>query len=330
LAAVSSDNRVLVGDVGGTHARFAVVGYSAAGPWSILHRLDLAEPFATFNDALRSYFERSGVSPLPRLAAIAVAGPVEAGTARFTNRGWVISEQALREMGFERALLINDFAALALAVDLLDEKHLHSIGPELKRLEGENITILGAGTGFGVSCLARYGDRAVPMATEGGHMGFAPGDAEELAALQLMWKQSERVSIERILSGGGLEHLYRTLEQLAGRAAPPLNAAEISAAALRNEAGPRAALTMFCSIFGAVAGDLALAHGARGGVYIAGGIAEKIEEFLIQSPFRRRFEDKGRLTAYVAAIPSQLIVYPDIALLGAGRSAILFPGAVAS
>jgi glucokinase len=325
LAAVSSDNRVLVGDVGGTHARFAVVEYSGAGPWSILHRLDLAEPFATFNDALRSYLERTGVTPLPRLAAIAVAGPVEAGTARFTNRGWVISEQALREMGFERALLINDFAALALAVDLLDEKHLHSIGPELKRLEGETITILGAGTGFGVSCLARYGDRAVPMATEGGHMGFAPGNAEELAALQLMWKQSERVSIERILSGGGLEHLYRTLEQLAGRAAPPLNAAEISAAALRNEAGPRAALTMFCSIFGAAAGDLALAHGARGGVYIAGGIAEKIEEFLIQSPFRRRFEDKGRLTTYVAAIPSQLIVYPDIALLGAGRSAILFP-----
>jgi glucokinase len=317
-----SDNRILVGDVGGTHARFAVVEPSNAGPWRILQRLDLAEPFPTFNDALRSYLERAGVTPLPRLAAIAVAGPVEAGTARFTNRGWDISEQALREVGFERALLINDFAALALAVDLLDEKHLHPIGAPLKGLERGTITILGAGTGFGVSCLARYGDRTVPMATEGGHMGFAPSDAEELAALQLMWKQEGRVSIERILSGSGLEHLYRTLEQLAGRAAPPLTAAEISAAALRNEAGPRAALTMFCSIFGAVAGDLALAHGARGGVYIAGGIAEKIEEFLIQSPFRHRFEDKGRLTAYVAAIPTQLIVYPDIALLGAARSGI--------
>src|SRR5580700_6800634 len=104
--------------------------------------------------------------------------------------------------------------------------------------------------------------------------------------------------------------------------APALTAAEISTGALRNEAAPRAALTMFCSILGAVAGDLALAHGARGGVYIAGGIAEKIREFLIQSPFRRRFEDKGRLTAYVAAIPTQLIVYPDIALLGAARSGI--------
>jgi len=320
---MSLDNRILVGDVGGTHARFAVVQPSDAGPWRILQRLDLAEPFHTFNDALRSYLERAGLTALPPIAAIAVAGPVEAGIARFTNRGWDISEQALREVGFKRALLINDFAALALAVDLLDEKHLHSIGPPLKGLEGGTITILGAGTGFGVSCLARYGDRAVPMATEGGHMGFAPGNAQELEALQLMWKQSGRVSIERILSGGGLEHLYRTLEQIAGRAASPLNAAEISAAALRNEAGARAALSMFCAVFGAVAGDLALAHGARGGVYIAGGIAEKIEEFLIQSPFRRRFEDKGRLTPYVAAIPTSLIVYPDIALLGAARSGVM-------
>ena len=320
---MSSDDRVLVGDVGGTHARFAVVEPSDVGPWRILERLDLVERFATFNEALRSYLERAGLTPLPRLAAIAVAGPVAAGTARFTNRGWDISEQSLREVGFERALLINDFAALALGVDLLDEKHLHSIGPQLKGLEGGTITILGAGTGFGVSCLARFGDMAVPMATEGGHMSFAPGNAQELAALELMWQQSERVSIERILSGDGLEHLYRTLEQLAGRATSPLTAAEISAAALRNEAAPRAALTMFCSIFGAVAGDLALAHGARGGVYIAGGIAEKIEEFLIQSPFRRRFEDKGRLTAYVAAIPTRLIVNPDIALLGAARSGLM-------
>jgi glucokinase len=325
---VSSDSRILVGDVGGTHARFAVVEPASAGPWRILQRLDLAEPFATFNDALRSYLERAGVTPLPRLAAIAVAGPIVAGTARFTNRGWDISEAALREVGFERALLINDFAALALAVELLEEKDLRTIGPQLKGLKNGTITILGAGTGFGVSCLARFGDLAVPMATEGGHMSFAPSNAEELAALQLMWKQEGRVSIERILSGEGLEHLYQVLEQLAGRAAPALTAAQISTAAMRNEAGPSATLTMFCSIFGAVAGDLALAHGARGGVYIAGGIAEKIETFLMRSPFRRNFEDKGRLTTYVAAIPTRLIVNPDIALLGAARSgAILAPAA---
>jgi glucokinase len=317
---VNSDNRILVGDVGGTHARFAVVEPVDGGPWRILHRLDLEERFAAFNDALRSYLERAGVAPVPPRAAIAVAGPVEAGTARFTNRGWVISEQALREVGFETAVLINDFAALALAVDLLEERHLHAIGPKLNGLAGGTITILGAGTGFGVSCLARSGDLVVPMATEGGHMGFAPSDPEELAALELMWRNTGRVSIERILSGDGLERLYGTLEQLAGRSSPKLTAGEISAAALRNETGPRAALTMFCSVFGAVAGDLALAHGARGGVYIAGGIGAKIEEFLLQSPFRRRFEDKGRLTPYVAAIPTRLMLNPDIALLGAARA----------
>jgi glucokinase len=327
---MSSDNRILVGDIGGTHARFAVVQPSGSGPWKIEHRLDLVEPFRTFNDALRSYLERAGLTPLPPTAAIAVAGPVAAGTARFTNRGWDISERALREVGFKKALLINDFAALALAVDLLDEKHLHSIGPKIRGLEGGTITILGAGTGFGVSCLARYGDSAVPMATEGGHMGFAPSNAEELEALQLMWKQSGRVSIERFLSGSGLENLYQTLEQLAGRAAAQLTAAEISAAAMRNEAGPRAALNMFCSIFGTVAGDLALAHGAQGGIYIAGGIAEKIESFLMQSPFRQRFEDKGRLRAYVAAIPTKLIVYPDIALLGAARSGVVLAPAASN
>lgn len=173
-----------------------------------------------FQDALRSYLERAGVTRLPPIAAIAVAGPVVAGTARFTNRGWEISEQALREVGFERSLLISDFAALALAVDLLNEKHLHAIGPRLRGLEGGNITIFGADTGFGLSCLARFGDRVVPMATEGGHIGFAPSNSEELAALQLMWEKSGRVSIERILSGSGLERLYRTLEQLAGHAAP--------------------------------------------------------------------------------------------------------------
>jgi glucokinase len=320
---MSTDSQILVGDVGGTHARFAVVEPAVAGPWRVLQRLDLEERFATFNEALQSYLDRTGMMSLPRRAAIAVAGPVVAGTARFTNRGWEISEEALRNFGFKRALLINDFAALALAVDVLEEKHLRTIGPKRQGLEGGTITILGAGTGFGVSCLARYGNLAVPMSTEGGHMNFAPGNAQELAALQLMWKQQGHVSVERILSGEGLEHLYRTLEELAGRTSPALAAAEISAAAQRNEAGPSAALTMFCSIFGAVAGDLALAHGARGGVYIAGGIAEKIQKFLLQSPFRRRFEDKGRLTAYVAAIPTQLIVNPDIALLGAARSSMV-------
>jgi glucokinase len=319
---LSTENLILVGDVGGTHARFAIVDASGPPPGRIQQRQDLAENFPTFTDALRGYFERAQIGSLPPLAAIAVAGPVTAGAARFTNRGWDVSEVELKKFGFKRALLVNDFEALAFAAEVLQDKDLRTIGPEIKGLDQGTITILGPGTGFGVSCLARYADRVVPMATEGGHMGFAPGNELELAALQFMWRNQQRVSVERILSGSGLESIYKTLQQLAGREARPLTAAEITGNA-ESDADCRAALTMFCSVFGTVAGDLALAHGARGGVYIAGGIAQKIEKFLAQSPFRKRFEDKGRLSPFVAAIPTRLIVNPDVAMLGAARAGVV-------
>lgn len=257
---------------------------------------------------------------MPPIAAIAVAGPVTGGAARFTNRGWEISERELQGFGFRKAVLVNDFEALAFAAEVLRDEDLRSIGPAIPAEARGTITILGPGTGFGVSCLARHGALGVPMATEGGHMGFAPSDAAELAVLQHLWRQTGRVSVERILSGSGLEQLYRALEQLSGREPRPMSAADISSEALRGEAACHAALTMFCSVFGAVAGDLALAHGARGGVYIAGGIAQKIEKFLLESPFRRRFEDKGRLSPYVAAIPTRLIVNGDVAMIGAAQA----------
>jgi glucokinase len=309
-----------VGDVGGTHARFAIVDATGPPPWNVRERRDLAGDFPTFLDALRAYFDRAG-GERPKVAAIAVAGPVTDGTARFTNRGWNISEDELRKFGFEQAALVNDFAVLAFAAEVLVDKDLRTIGPALPGREAGTITILGPGTGFGVSLLARDGGRSVPLATEGGHIGFAPSDAHELAALELMWKQHGRVSVERILSGGGLEALYKTLEQLAGRTPQAPTAADITAGAGK-DAACRAALSMFCAVFGAVAGDLALAHGARGGVYIAGGIAQKIETFLVQSAFRQRFEDKGRLSPFVKAIPTRLIVNPDVAMLGAARAGV--------
>jgi glucokinase len=297
-----------------------VVDASTPPPWKIQDRLDLAEAFPTFIDALKSYFDRTSSAARPSVAAIAVAGPVNGGTARFTNRGWEISEGDLKKFGFERAILVNDFEALAFAAEVLVDQDLSTIGPDVKGSDKSTITILGPGTGFGVSCLARYGGRSVTMATEGGHIGFAPSDDEELRALQAMWKQKGRVSVERILSGSGLENLYATLEGLAGRKPGTVSAADISTRAMQGDSGCSAALTMFCSVFGAVAGDLALAHGARGGVYIAGGITQKIRKFLVASPFRKRFEDKGRLSSFVQAIPTKLIVNPDVAMIGAARA----------
>lgn len=316
------DASILVGDIGGTHARFGIVEVSGRSPWRIHSRRDIDAKLPTFIDALRSYFDQMVGVARPPSAAIAIAGPVKAGAAQFTNRGWTIAEGELRSFGFRDALLINDFAALAFAVEILDRGDLRTLGPELEGEPRATISIVGAGTGFGVSCLARYGDRVVPMATEGGHMSFAPCDRGELRVLEALWKQSDRVSIERVLSGPGLETLYRTLEQLEGREPTPRTAAEITAHATDDPAC-RAALTMFCSIYGSVAGDIALAHGARGGVYIAGGIAQKVEPFLLQSPFRSRFESKGRLSSFLAVIPTRLIVHPEAALLGAARAAQL-------
>jgi glucokinase len=317
---MSDDRTILVGDVGGTHARFAVVDVSGPPPWTIAKRQDLEGSFPAFTDALGKYFDTAKLDSRPSVAAIAVAGPVNDGVVRFTNRGWVISEDELRKFGFKHAFLLNDFGVLAFAAEVLTDKDLRTIGPDIAGHQGGTITILGPGTGFGVSCLARNGKRSVPMSTEGGHIGFAPSDEHEMAALQSMWKQLGRVSVERILSGSGLEALYKTLEQLAGRNPKPFTAADITAHAMSNDGGARAALSMFCSIFGAVAGDLALAHGARGGVYISGGITQKIEGFLRQSNFRKRFEDKGRLSPFVAAVPTRLIVNPDVAMLGAARA----------
>lgn len=303
---------------------------SGRTPWRIRLRQDLEQAFPTFSAALRSYFDQAGVTVIPKVAVIAVAGPVTDGTARFTNRGWQISEEELKKFGFEHARLINDFGALAFAAEILDENDLRPIGPQLQGLPQGTITILGPGTGFGVSYLARYADRVVPMATEGGHIGFAPSDDQEVAVLQSMQKHVGRVSIERIVSGPGLETLYLTLEQLSGREPVALTAAQIATRAMSNDSGCRAALMMFCAIFGAVAGDLALAHGARGGVYIAGGIAQKIEDMLALSSFRRRFESKGRLSPYVAAIPTKLIVNADAALLGAAHAGVMLCASGAS
>jgi glucokinase len=313
---------MLVGDIGGTHARFATVDVSSNAPWRLEHRQDFEIEFPTFDEALRRYMERSGLASVPPAATIAVAGPVTAGQARLTNRDWLVSEQALRQFGCSAALLINDFIALAFGVETLGPADLRVIGPQLTGLADEPISIMGPGTGFGVSCLVRYRGRVVPLATEGGHVGFAPSDAQEIAVMERMMQRFGRVSVERFLSGPGLEGLYHALEQVSGREPANLTAAQVQTRAASGDPGCVAALTMFCAVLGTVAGDVALLHGARGGVYIAGGIGQKIQDFLAQSQFRARFESKGRLSGYVKAIPTTLILSGDAALLGAARAGV--------
>ena len=166
----------------------------------------------------------------------------------------------------------------------------------------------------------------VPIATEGGHIGFVPSNETELAVLQFLWNKFERVTIERILSGPGLENIYQGLAHLGGREVVGLSAAQTTEKAAGGQADCHEALQLFCAVFGAVAGDIALVHGARGGVYIAGGIAQKIQVFLAQSEFRARFESEGRLSPFVQAIPTKMILKADAALLGAAHAArVLLP-----
>lgn len=328
---MNDSNSVLVGDVGGTHARFAVVDVGAPR-LRAEQRLDLpADDFATFDAALQAYVAHIGKEARPTAAAIGVAGPVTGGSVDFTNRDWHASEQGLHKMGFARSLLINDFAAMAFSVAALAPEDFRPIGHEMQGMAGEPITVLGAGTGFGVSCLARYRHRAVPMATEGGHIGFAPQGEAEVAALVALERRFGRISVERVLSGPGLENLHAALAEMHRReSVSPIAAAEIVERAGRGDSVCSEALEMFCAIFGSVAGDFSLAHGARGGVYVAGGIAKKILPFLLRSRFRDRFEDKGRLSHYVQAIPTRLILNDDATFLGAALASVEFAGPPAS
>jgi glucokinase len=229
-------------------------------------------------------------------------------------------------MGFADALLINDFACLCFAIPALSADDVHVLGPDLPVIHDQPIAILGAGTGFGAACLARFRGRTAPLSTEGGHAGFAPGNEAEHAVLERLMQRFGRVSIERVLSGPGLQNLYQALCEIGGEASAVLEPADIVA---RREQDPvcREAVDMFCGIYGAVAGDFALSYGARGGVYLAGGIAQKIEPILHASQFRARFEDKGRMSHFVQPIATRLIVSEDTAHFGAAGALLAFRAA---
>lgn len=309
-----ADELALVGDIGGTNARFGLARPGTAGVESI-REYHVAD-FPRCTDAIAAYLKAVGHKPPPR-AAIAVAGPVIDGAIDFTNSDWVLSEADLRGMGMTGARLINDFAALAYATERLEGRDLHRLG---HRAEGEadgTRVVLGPGTGFGVSALAG----GVVVASEGGHAAFAPGDDVEDEILRLLRLKHGRVSIERVLSGPGICSLHRCLAQIAGYTVETDDPAAITSAALAGDPASLDTLMRFCGILGAVAGDLALTFGATGGVFIAGGIPPRILDLLDASTFRERFEDKGRFRDYLAGIPSQVILHPHAALVGAAQAA---------
>ena len=311
----------LIGDIGGTHARFALADLSdPAGPAiRELRNLPSAD-FGSLEDAVRAYLETAKAKP--PVAVLAVAGPVNNGEVILTNLSWHASEAALVKLGFARARLVNDFRALAAAADLLQDTNLEIVGPELERAANATIAIVGAGTGFGSAALVREPEKRIALAGEGGHIGFSPEDGTEIEILKILSRRFGRVSIERIVSGPGLVNLYEALCEIDSAKKEFSEPPQIVEAATQNNKLARAAVERFCAIFGAAAGDIALAFGARGGVLIAGGLSEAMTTFLKAGGFRARFEGKGRLAHLVREIPTHMIRRDDTALLGCARLAM--------
>ncbi|NBB52162.1 glucokinase [Rhizobium sp. CRIBSB] len=318
---INWDKTLLVGDVGGTNARFAIAHMVNGKPVLEHHQSFPASEHPTFLGGVKAFIDGCDVKPTG--GVIAVAGPVTDGEIDLTNSPWRVSERELGTLGLEPVRLINDFEALAWGAPVVPEDQLVSLGGPDAGEAHAAIAVLGPGTGFGVSALARdIRGREMALPSEGGHACFAPGDAVEDEILRILRRRYERVSIERLICGPGLLNMHRALAEIDGRESHIDDPAEITRDALANPNSPcGATLARFCAILGAVAGDVALTMGARGGIYIAGGIAPRIIDFLKVSPFRERFERKGRFQPYMQAIPTKVVMYQHAALLGAARVA---------
>ncbi|MBV9587532.1 MAG: glucokinase [Alphaproteobacteria bacterium] len=304
----------LVGDIGATNARFGLVSPDGA----IVHSSTFADTdFATIGDAVRGYLTQSGRAATPRIGCLAIAAPVGGDEIRMTNHPWSFSVGGLRdELGFDRLEIINDFAAVALALPRLKPNDRIPVGGGAP-VAGRPIAILGPGSGLGASGLIPVGRSWLPLTGEGGHARMPAATEREDAVLAWMRRHFDHVSAERCLSGPGLVNLYSALAELDGAPAASYAAAQITDPAIgAQDPLCREATAMFCAMLGTVAGDLALTLGAQGGVFIAGGIVPRLGARFIESGFRARFEAKGRLSSYVAAIPTYVVTHSLPAFLG--------------
>lgn len=311
----------LVGDIGGTHARFATVLQPDGAPVATARYR--CNDFATLWEALQHYL--AACAPVhPRVGALGVATAVTDDRVRLTNHPWSFSISELqRQLGVERLLVINDFSALALALPALSADELQQVGGGAPA-PGAVIGLIGPGTGLGVSGLLPTADGRdqIAIGGEGGHVTLSSYDPDELPVLQWLHQSFGHVSAERVLSGPGLENLYQAICMLDYQRKPTLSAQRITEAAMAaSDQACVKALNMFCSLLGDVAGNLALTLGARSGIYIAGGIVPQLGHWFAQSSFRERFESKGRFSEYLRAIPTYVVqakISP--ALIGASRA----------
>lgn len=324
--------QVLAGDIGGTSARLALFEAVPGGlPRLAQHASYASREIGGLDAAVERFLTEQG-APAVAAACFGVAGAVDDNRAHLTNLGWEVDGGALaKRFGFAVELL-NDLVATALGMSALTRDDVIELNPRAVYEPG-NAVLLGAGTGLGVAMLVGAGGRTLAVASEGGHAELAAHDEEEWALHAFLAPRcGGRVSVERVVSGMGLRNLYdflldRGQIEPSREVAANIDAGEDAGKAIA-EAGLEGTcaicvkvLDLFASAFGSYAGDLALVGGARGGVYLGGGVSVRLAKKLADGTFLRAFVAKGRLSPFVEQVPVQILTRPDTALWGAARRA---------
>lgn len=314
---------LLIGDIGGTNARFALAHPDGAGFSSelTLHCAD----YESADDGIANYLARNG-NIVPDVICLAAAGPVLDNCVRFTNNHWVIDSNELqRRFPSSSIRLMNDFEAIAYSIPMLGENDVASVGlviSELDKTSDFSLGVLGPGTGLGVGGLLARDNGLYPVFGEGSHAGFAPETSVQFEVLKQLRQRFERVSEERLISGPGLENIYWALRKIHGEKTKRITAAEVFSRVLANEDVIAAeSVQLFYEALGQFAGNLALTLGAYDGIYLAGGIVKRYPDLLKTSSFRSGFENKGRHRSLLERIPTLLILHPQPGLLGASYCA---------
>ncbi len=326
-------NTVIVGDIGGTNARFSLANRDRDGTIQLAHTRQFATAdFATFSECFSCYLSEtaeSGRAGDDNSACFAVAGPVSDGKVQFTNNRWSIHQGLLcDEFRLQRLEIINDFAAMASSLPWLQAEDVVILqkGSAGADHRDQPKAVVGPGTGFGVAGLVPSASGWIPVSTEGGHRSFAPESEAEFQLYKQLCDDNGYLAVEDLISGPGLCNIYQALCQIQQQPAENLPPEQITAAALSGESTlAEETLNFFCNVLGSVCGDAALSYGATGGFYLAGGILPQVEDFLIQSAFLERFNNKGQFRLYLKNIPVYLIVRRNTALTGAAAWALAQP-----
>ncbi len=316
---------VIVGDIGGTNARFALASRDLSGAIQVARTKELATAdFATFSECFSHYLSETtdpGQAGDACTACFAVAGPVTANDIQFTNNAWSINRESLcDQFQLQRLDIINDFAAMACSLPWLQPADTVVLqqGAAASDQNHKPKAVVGPGTGFGVAGLVPSASGWIPLSTEGGHRSFSPESETELQVYKQLCDDNGYLAVEDLLSGPGIGNIYQALCQIHQQPAEKVSPERITAAALSGESAiAQETLSFFCNVLGSVCGDAALSYGATGGLYLAGGILPQLTDFLADSAFIERFTNKGAFKRYLKKIPVSLIVRRNTALIGA-------------